>query len=491
MSQAADGLVLDHRQFAVTESGPRISPPLSPPSIVPGPPAGVGRRPVGRARLGVHGHVLRRCWQRTIRRATGDDWLDGEVVGRGTRFDANLVVGHRQATSTRSPAPSPGARDPVIDEPGAVDVTVLRPSLAAALVAGDDPHVVVYSTSTGFSGDAAGRAHGVGRARRSVAPSSDSMSPWWCSPATPRATNNASLTMARRSTSSSGGTIAEFDLPEPLRKRRQRPRRADGGDHADRCVVGRHARARAGLVPAVCRKFQHRRHLGVIMNRTHASLVGLVALVAAMCLARLVARHPGGDPEQQRTDHLALRRLHPLHHAGAGRVRVLGDRRARRPARPVGRHDPDSHRRPAAHRRLRAGARAVVRHRRRSGCPRHRELRPVAAPGADRRPPGRHRHRRARHRPAECDRLPRPAGRMGVLRGVGRSGRRVRRPARRRRRRLRPGRPRPDVEAVRDRRWATTGSSTTASRSPASTPRPTRPGSPNGSPPWCSIRAWR
>ena len=94
MSQAADGLVLDHRQFAVTEGGARVSPSQSTQPAVPGPPAG---QSVVDVFAGLSSVTTVTCCDDaggTVRRATGDDWLDGEVVGRGTRFDDNLVVGH-------------------------------------------------------------------------------------------------------------------------------------------------------------------------------------------------------------------------------------------------------------------------------------------------------------------------------------------------------------------------------------------------------------
>ena len=202
VSQAADGLVLDHRQFAVTESGAAdIAVAVDPAHRARTARRTVGRRRVRRTELGVHGHVLRRCWRhgptsdrrRLARRrsrrhaAPGSTTTSSSDHGYVDPLTGTVVLG------------DPGSSSTVIDEPGAVDVTVIAAGFAAALVAGDDPHVVRVP---GRRVHRARRNSVTSSPRRTErAPSSDSMSPWWCSPATPRATNNASPTTARRSTS--------------------------------------------------------------------------------------------------------------------------------------------------------------------------------------------------------------------------------------------------------------------------------------------------
>ena len=297
VSQAADGLVLDHRQFAVTDNGPRISPPASPPSIVPGPPDGES---IVDLWVGISSVYTVSCCDDagsgTIRRSTGADWFDGDVVGAGTRFDGHLgASGDQVYVDALTGTVTLGQT--VIDEPGAVDVTMLSPGLGGGAGRRRRPPSGRLLHGDRVHRRAAGRSHGVGRARWRVRASSGSMSAWWCSPVMPTATNQCIADHGTALDIGSGGTIAEFDLPEPLRSVASDHAGLMAGTTPTGRVVGRHARARAGLVLAACRRFQHRRHLGAVMSRTHAPLVGLVALVRGMCLARLVARHLGADPE--------------------------------------------------------------------------------------------------------------------------------------------------------------------------------------------------
>ena len=341
----------------------------------------------------------------------------------------------------RSPAPSSWVR-PSIDEPGAVDVTMLQSELGGGarrrrrspsgrVLHGDRVHR-----------RAAGRTHGAWPRPTERAQSSDSIVAVVVFSGHAEGDEQCIADHGTALDISSGGTIAEFDLPEPLRT-----------------VASDHAGLMAGTTPTgalwvgtldpgrpgtCCLPEISAPSTSGGRHESNTRLAGRARRSRrGMCLARLVARQPGGDAEQQRTRPTRASPTSPRAPRRCRGVRVLGDRRARRSPRPVGGHDPDSHPRPTAHRRLRAGAGTAVRHPRRSRFSRHRELRHVAAPRDDRRPPRCRRHRRARHRPARCDRLPRPAGRIGLVRGVGGGGRRMWHPARRRRRRLRSGRPRP------------------------------------------------
>ena len=119
----------------------------------------------------------------------------------------------------------------VIDEPGAVDVTMLAAGFAAALVAGDDPHVVVYRRRrvhrrAANERDELRRPDGacaiVGLDAAVVVFSGHAEGDEPCI-----ADHGTALDI------SSGGTIAEFDLPEPLRS-----------------VASDHAGLMAGTTPA-------------------------------------------------------------------------------------------------------------------------------------------------------------------------------------------------------------------------------------------------
>ena len=146
ISVANAGAEIDHRRFAVTEDGVRLSP--ANPSPLPTPD---GDQTYVDVYAGVSHLYTATCCDAegsgSVRSTTDPASSTGTVLGRGARLD-NLEASAPLAY-VDAPTGTVTFGDVVIDAPGAVDVAMLAGGDAAVLVDGDDPRLDLYSAIGG------------------------------------------------------------------------------------------------------------------------------------------------------------------------------------------------------------------------------------------------------------------------------------------------------------------------------------------------------